>query len=216
MGFLTPWFFAGLGLLGLPLYLHLLKRHRSETQQFSSLMFFEKSTQADLKHRRLDYLVLLAARLMLLTLIVLAFVQPFVWRAGAADARAERLVVVDTSASMGVAGRMQKARDEAASLVRQGARLAAFDSRLRVLPAADVSRLEATASRNSFGELARALRSYQQSLKHPLEVHLVSDLQRSAMPAGFSDLRLNADLRLVLHALGEKPAATDYVRRGGA
>ena len=49
--------------VGVPVYLHLLKRHRSETQQFASLMFFEKSVQADLKHRRLDYLLLLAARL---------------------------------------------------------------------------------------------------------------------------------------------------------
>ncbi len=207
MGFLTPWFLAGLGLLGVPVYLHLLKRHRSETQQFASLMFFEKSVQADLKHRRLDYLLLLAARLFLLTLMVLAFAQPFLWRAGGAGAAAERLVVVDTSASMGFAGRMQKARDEAAPLVRQGARLAAFDSKLRLLTAADLAGLEAAGSRNSFGELARALRGYQQNLKRPVEVHLISDLQRSAMPAGFSDLRLNGDLRLVLHPLAEKAAA---------
>ncbi len=204
MGLLAPWFLAGLGLLGLPVYLHLLKRHRSETQQFSSLMFFEKSTQADLKHRRLDYLLLLAARLALLMLLVLAFAQPFLWRAGAVQAAAAKLAVIDTSASMGFGDRLARARSEAAPLVRQGARLAAFDSRLRLLTAADLPRLEATTSMSSFGELARALRAYQENLKQPLEVHLFSDLQRSSMPAGFSDLRLNGATRLVLHPLSEK------------
>jgi hypothetical protein len=204
MGLLAPWFLAGLGLLGLPVYLHLLKRRRSETRQFSSLMFFEQSTQADLKHRRLDYLLLLAARLALLTLIVLAFAQPFLWRAGAAGTQGARLAVIDTSASMGFGGRLERARSEAARLVRQGARLAAFDSHLRLLAAADLPRLEATGSMSSFGELARALRAYQENLKRPLEVHLFSDLQRSSMSAGFSDLRLGSSTRLVLHPLSEK------------
>lgn len=225
MGLLAPWFLAGLGLLGLPVYLHLLKRHRSETQQFSSLMFFEKSTQADLKHRRLDYLLLLAARLALLTLIVLAFAQPFLWRAGEAGMQISKLAVIDTSASMGFGDRLARARSEAAPLVRQGARLAAFDSHLRLLTAADLPRLEPTASMSSFGELARALRAYQESLKQPLEVHLFSDLQRSSMPAGFSDLRLNSSTRLVLHPLSgkaepnwtvESVAAPSRVRDGRA
>lgn len=204
MGLLAPWFLAGLGLLGLPVYLHLLKRHRSETQPFSSLMFFEKSTQADLKHRRLDYLLLLAARLALLTLIVLAFAQPFLWRSGIAGPVAAKLVVIDTSVSMGYGGRLGRARSEASALIRQGARLAAFDSRLRLLTAADLARLEPTTSMSSFGELARALRAYQENLKQPLEVHLYSDLQRSSMPAGFSDLRLNGSTRLLLHPLSDR------------
>ena len=40
MGFLAPWFLGGLLAVGLPVWLHLLKKHRSEPQPFSSLMFF--------------------------------------------------------------------------------------------------------------------------------------------------------------------------------
>ena len=78
---------------------------------------------------------------------------------------------------------------------------------------------------NSFGELARALRAYQENLKQPVEAHLFSDLQRSAMPAAFSDLRLNASIRLVLHPVSEKAepnwtvesvAAPARVRDGGS
>ena len=206
MGLLTPWFLAGLGLLGLPLYLHLLKRHKSIPEQFSSLMFFEKSTEASLRHRRLDYLLLLAMRLALLTLIVLAFAQPFLTRHDAiAGARIPRLIVVDDSASMGSGNRMERARSEANGLLTDGAKVAVFDSQLRLITAADVPRLQAGTARSSLGELARALRAYQESVKTPLEVHLISDLQRSSMPAGFSDLRLNADIKLILHPLADKP-----------
>ncbi len=205
MGLLSPWFLAGLGLLGLPLYLHLLKRHKSVPEQFSSLMFFEKSTEASLKHRRLDYLLLLAMRLALLTLIVLAFAQPFLTRHGAiAGARVPRLIVIDDSASMAFGNRMERARSEATGLLTEGAKVAVFDSQLRLITAADIPGLKPGTARSSLGELARALRAYQESIKTPLEVHIISDLQRSSMPAGFSDLRLNSDIKLVLHPLADK------------
>ena len=46
MGFLSPWFLAGLGAVGLPIYFHLLRQHKSTPLKFSSLMFFERSTQS--------------------------------------------------------------------------------------------------------------------------------------------------------------------------
>lgn len=205
MGLFAPWFLAGFGLLSLPIYFHLLKRHRSETQQFSSLMFFEKSTEASLKHRRLDYLLLMAMRLALLALIVLAFAQPFIWRnTPAGGPSANRVVVIDDSASMGFGSRMSNAKSEASKLMGENVKVAVFDSQLRFVTPADVPRLEAGTSRSSLGELARALRAYQESVKAPLEVHLISDLQRSSMPAGFSDLRLGGGTKLVLHTVADK------------
>ena len=44
MGFLTPWFFAGLLGVGLPIWLHLLRKHKTTPLPFSSLMFFEQHT----------------------------------------------------------------------------------------------------------------------------------------------------------------------------
>ena len=44
MGLLAPWFLAGALAVGVPLYLHLLRRHTSTPQQFSSLMFVEPRT----------------------------------------------------------------------------------------------------------------------------------------------------------------------------
>ena len=63
MGFLSPWFLGGLLAAGLPIYVHLLRQHRSDPMKFSSVMFIERRTQSSVKHRRLKYLALLAMRL---------------------------------------------------------------------------------------------------------------------------------------------------------
>jgi hypothetical protein len=34
MGFFSPWFLGGLIAVGLPIYLHLLKRHKTDPQPF--------------------------------------------------------------------------------------------------------------------------------------------------------------------------------------
>ena len=63
MGLLAPWFLAGAAAVGVPFYLHLLRRHTTTPHPFSSLMFFERRTQSSIKHRRLRYLLLLSLRL---------------------------------------------------------------------------------------------------------------------------------------------------------
>ena len=78
MGFLAPWFLAGLAVIGLPFWIHLLRQYRSTPHPFSSLMFFERRTQSSIKHRRLRYLLLLSLRVALLLLLALAFANPFV------------------------------------------------------------------------------------------------------------------------------------------
>ena len=80
MGLLAPWFLAGVAAVGLPIYLHLLRRHSTTPRPFSSLMFFEPRTQSSIKHRRLRYLLLLSLRMALLVLLALAFANPFIMR----------------------------------------------------------------------------------------------------------------------------------------
>src|ERR1035438_1965476 len=77
MGFLAPWALAGLVAVGLPVWLHLLKKHKTTPLPFASLMFFERRTQSSIKHRRLQYLLLLALRTLVLALLALAFARPF-------------------------------------------------------------------------------------------------------------------------------------------
>ncbi|HEX3375850.1 MAG TPA: BatA domain-containing protein, partial [Candidatus Acidoferrales bacterium] len=78
MGFLAPWFLAGMAALAVPFYVHLLRRHTTTPRLFSSLMFFEHRTQSSIKHRRLRYLLLLSLRALLFLLLALAFANPFI------------------------------------------------------------------------------------------------------------------------------------------
>jgi hypothetical protein len=59
-------------------------------------------------------------------------------------------------------------------------------------------------SRNSYGDLVRALRSIAQSSRLGLDVHVFTDLQKSSMPASFVELALPPGARLTLHPVASK------------
>lgn len=218
MGFLAPWYLAGLLAAAIPIYFHLLRQHQSTPRPFSSLMFFERSTQSSIRHRRLRYLALLAARLALLILLALTFASPYILRTEAQAGATRRLllVVVDRSFSMRAGDRLEQARREALAVLAARspavpAQVAALDSSLHLLTqpgagsgelAAAVRSIQASDARSSYGELARALRAQAESSRTFLDVHLISDMQRSSMPPGFADLALGESVRLTLHRVG--------------
>src|SRR5277367_3317779 len=100
MGFLAPWFLGGLLAVGLPVYVHLLRRQTTVPRPVSSLMFFEQGTQSSTRHRRLRYLLLFALRTLLVLLLALAFAQPFLRHKNVLASDKLLLVVVDNSFSM--------------------------------------------------------------------------------------------------------------------
>ncbi len=218
MGFLAPWFLAGAVAVGLPFYIHLLRQYRSTPHPFSSLMFFERRTQSSIKHRRLRYLLLLSLRVALLLLIALAFANPFIDRAGgAAGGRKMLVIAVDNSFSMRYDDHLARAKQQAMSAVSQlnsGERgqVLSVGSRVHFLtqPVEDANQLKAAIQgiqpsdeQSSYGELARALRTISQTSRIPLEVHFVSDMQKSSMPPAFADLRLGSDTNLVFHSVAD-------------
>src|SRR5215472_6857733 len=138
MGFFSPWFLAALAGLGLPIYLHLLKRLTTTHKPWSSLMFFESRTKSSTRHHRLRYLLLLSLRLALLLLLILAFANPFINRNAAALAGSRlMLLVVDNSFSMRAGTRLADAKDAAMRvLAGKGtarAQVAAFGSQLHLM-----------------------------------------------------------------------------------
>ncbi len=222
MGFLSPWFLAGAAAVALPLYLHLLRRHTTTPRPFSSLMFFEQRTQSSIRHRRLRYLALLAARLAVLVLLALAFANPYIQRrAPSASGANLLLLVIDNSFSMRAGSRLADAKREALSVLAsrnplKRAQVASLGSQLQVMtepvqdPAvlrAAVERIGPGDSRNNFGELARAVRSIEETVHAPIELHLFSDMQRTGMPASFAEMALPANVSLFLHpvAKGTEP-----------
>jgi hypothetical protein len=79
---------------------------------------------------------------------------------------------------------------------------------------AAVSSIEPSDARGSFGELASAMRSLTESVRTPIELHLFSDLQRSAMAGSFQEMALPASVSLVLHPVAGKDAVPNWAVEG--
>src|SRR5580692_1867761 len=118
MGFLAPWFLAGAAAIGLPIWMHLLKRHKTDPRLFPSLMLFEKREQSSIKHRRLEYLLLFALRVAMLLLLALLFANPFIRRfIPASSTKKITVVAVDDSFSMRAGDRLARAKEQAHSVI---------------------------------------------------------------------------------------------------
>lgn len=219
MGLLAPWFLAGLLALALPVWLHLLRRRHAPPREFASLMLFEPRRESSVRQRRLRYLLLLALRCLVLAALALAFARPY--RETAASAGAGRRLVVlalDDSFSMKQGDRMARARSMALAelgRLRPGERVQAiaFSSNVRALTEASPEREQARAAvaslqagdgRNSYAELVRALRLIADAERGPITAHVFTDLQRSALPAGFRDLALPARVSLELRPVADR------------
>ncbi len=216
MGFIAPWFLAGLAAVGLPVYFHLLKRHKTTPLPFASLMFFERRTQSSIKHRRLQYLLLFLLRLAFIILLVLAFARPFIPSSTVASAHGARTLAlcVDDSYSMKQGGRLEQAKQDALKVIAgmgaaDRAQVLAFGGRTRILTdmindkealKATVTDIHQTDLKSSYAEVARALRSIHDAVKAPVEAHLFTDIQQSSMPPAFSDLKLSGGTDLIIHS----------------
>jgi hypothetical protein len=215
MGFLAPWALAGLVAVGLPIWLHLLRKHKTTPLPFASLMFFERRTQSSIKHRRLQYLLLLALRAAVIALLAFAFARPFLQsRLALAGGPKLTVLAIDNSFSMRDGDHLARAKREAAQVAsRLGARdrlqVLAFGSQVHVMgdSAAAIQTIQPTDVRSSYAELSRALRSIAQAARMPVEAHLFSDMQKSSLPANFADLRLGDSVRLIAHPVTDRHAA---------
>lgn len=221
MGLFSPWFLAaGAAALSLPVWLHLLRKHRSTPLPFSSLMFFERRTQSSIKHRRLRYLLLFALRCALLVLLALAFANPFLNSSAKPVTGGRRMLIfaIDNSFSMRQGDRLERARREASQIAagmraEDRGQVLAFGSQVRMMSdstndtsalRADIQAVEPTDGRGSYAELARTLRSIEQSARMPVEAHVFSDLQKSSLPSNFADMRLADGIELKLHAVADR------------
>jgi len=217
MGFLAPWFLAGLAAVGLPVYIHLLRRQTTTPRPVSSLMFFERGTQSSTRHRRLRYLLLFTLRALLMLLLALVFANPFLRRSSAAANDRLLLVAIDNSFSMRAGTRLADAKRDALEVLAkrrpsQPAQVMALGGEFQVLtqPIKDAGALKAAVesiqpgdSHGNFGELGRGMRAMVETVHTPIELHLFSDMQASNMPANFADMVMPGNVSLVLHPLAK-------------
>ncbi|MDH3989039.1 MAG: BatA domain-containing protein [Gammaproteobacteria bacterium] len=205
MGLLAPLFLLGVFAVALPIWLHRLQAQSSDRKPFSSAMLLETAKQQVHVKKELKYLLLLAARILLLILMAFAFAKPFLTvppNAIISTASGTHLVLVDTSVSMDRAGVFSQVQAEASRAI-DGApadaliQLLSADSSMRVVTAltndkstsrSALGSLSASALRLDYGEVMSAVERLADSLPPPVTLHFVSDFQASAMPVRFSDV----------------------------
>ena len=103
----NTWMLAGLAALGIPVLIHLLLKRKKKRLPFSTIRFFQAQDEQSSRRRKLRNWFLLVLRLLILTLLVLAFSRPYARQnaASAADRKQFRAVfVLDNSASMLASG----------------------------------------------------------------------------------------------------------------
>ena len=218
MTLLAPLFFAGLLAIGLPLWLHRLSAENPNRQRFSSLMLLEAGEPRRVLAKTLQYLLLLALRIAVLALLVLAFVQPTLWRPPAAAASGSarlHIIVLDTSASMAAGDRWDRALDAAGDIVDAHERedRAELIAAGRVVEVVTAPTLDRAAVRQSFatvepgvfpldfGQLMRALDGIVGGAELPVVLHLVTDAQERGLPMRFGELAPRGAVELAIHAI---------------
>jgi len=215
MNFVNPLFLLGALATAVPILLHLIKRESAQKIEFSTLMFLRKISRRTIRYQKLRHLLLLLLRLLMLLLLVAAFMRPFLDRPRAAGASgrltAAHVILLDNSMSMGYGDRWDRARAEAAAIVRRAepgdkVALLTFSDRTNLLslPATDFAVVLDLI--NGAGLTDRATR-YGQALKigekSALDagadrriLYVISDFQKSGWATDENDFRLGSGIEL--------------------
>lgn len=121
MNFLYPLFLAGIAAVALPIILHMIRRHTRKRITFSSLMFLRTSIPRFKNRTRLENLLLLILRCIILCLLAFSFSRPFFPREAPlkqVSLRRRIVLLIDTSASMRRTGIWEQAISEVQSVLK--------------------------------------------------------------------------------------------------
>lgn len=202
MSFLTPMFLAGLGLLAVPIVIHLTQRQQSKVTAFPSLMFLRQVPFRTSNRRRIRNPLLFALRCLALILVSAAFARPFLTGSpatAAGESTRDMVLLLDTSHSLGYAGTWGRALDaasEALDALAPGDRaaLVTFSDRARerVPLSEDLVAVRAALAKVTPGARATrfdpglqlAGRILAESDRPTREVIMISDFQRTGWADG--------------------------------
>ncbi len=133
MSFVNPAFLWALSALAIPVIVHLFSFRRTQRVYFSSNRFLRQVQQATASRQKLKHLLILAARLLFLFFLVMAFAQPFIPAEQQVSDIRSVSVYIDNSLSMSVpVDDNERALDAAIQYARQFADVFPPDTRYRL------------------------------------------------------------------------------------
>lgn len=121
MSFLNPLMLAGLAAVSVPIIIHLLNRRKFQKVVWAAMRFIQISVEKNQKRMRIEDMILLALRCLLLALLALALARPAILSNASGvfgESKVTAVIILDNSRSMGLsdgaATRFDKARQAAA------------------------------------------------------------------------------------------------------
>lgn len=122
----NPLVLWGLGAASVPIIIHLLNKRRFRETQWAAMDFLLAAIKKNARRMRLEQLLLLAIRTLLLLLLIFALAEPFLERAGVhfiAGNKTHKVLVLDGSFSMGYKAtnrtRFERAKEVAQQIIRE-------------------------------------------------------------------------------------------------
>src|SRR6266487_4530737 len=220
---------AGLAALIIPILIHLLLRRKKQRLRFSTLQFFLKLDEKSSQRRKLRNLALLAVRLLLVALLVVAFARPYLRDSAAREegkTRWQIVVVIDRSASMQADQRWAKAKELLQKVIRPleaGDRVALVDGGKRaeiisplVPPAQLKPVLDKLQPGFGGGDLSEGLQQAGKILSESATgrssaVYVISDFQRTACEK-IANVKIPRNIEITLLPVGEPELPNVAVR----
>src|SRR3990172_3672767 len=197
----NPLILWGLGLASAPIIIHLLSRRRYREIEWAAMKFLLAAVKKHARRIRIEQLILLAVRTLLVALLVLALGQPYLERTGMrflAGRKTHKVIVLDGSFSMGYTvtdrSRFERAKEIAQQIIDEskkgdGVSLIVMGAPPQVLVGPASNHLATVASEidhlklsHGSADLAATLAEVYKILKDSnygqKEVYILSDLQK--------------------------------------
>ncbi|SFP68119.1 N-terminal double-transmembrane domain-containing protein [Hymenobacter arizonensis] len=130
-----PWFLLGLLGIAIPVLIHLLQLRRPQRLFFTNTSFIREVEMVTVRHRKVQHLLILVARVLAISSLVLMFCQPFIPATGVEKSSpgVGTDVLVDNSFSMQQPGSIQSSLlKEAVEEARDLGKLASSGTKLRL------------------------------------------------------------------------------------
>jgi len=203
LSFLQSTFLMGLAALAVPLLIHLFFRLKTRRVSLGTIRFLRIAMEETARRRRVMQWLLLTLRMLFVALLVGLFARPYLGAASAAGRQKQIVILIDTSATMGLKGDhgrlIDQAVREATAIIDtapEQARIevAFFDDRMRPVASTNpggasgrVASTQLQSPANLYGATSYATAmqwARDLCLKAPLgthEFHLFTDLQRSGL-----------------------------------
>ena len=223
-GFESPALLWGLALGATPIIIHFLSKRKYRETNWAAMRFLLEAVRKNSRRLRIEHIVLLAVRTLILLLVCLALAEPLIKELGAffrPRQPAHKIIVIDASASMGLFAReeslFERAQETGRAIVEQARQGDVFNLvRLSNIPPSvivpepayetskvidEIAQMQLPDGR---GELLACLEKVDDLLKlEPgvprKEVYIISDFQRTTWSAAstFEVARIKALLKKI-------------------